>query len=137
VTDHPVVVRESKMGRIVFALIAAWACWFAIDVVRIGDQVTSKQWQYLMEVPLGKWLWLILFGVSGVITLTGLAMHAYRIAAVGLSLIGVACLLIAGFYLVAPLIDPGLLTLGYNPWAFPAGAAFFCAALNWTGATWF
>ena len=131
------IVRDTHLGRAVFAIIAAWACWFAIDVIRIGDKVTSKQWQYLMEVPLGKWFWLIIFGLAGVTTLFGLATRAHRVTAAGLFFIGGACLLIAGFYLIAPLIDPGLLTLGYNAWAFPAGAAFLCAALSWTDATWF
>lgn len=131
------IVRKTKLAQIFCAVIAVWSCWFAIDVVRIGDQVTSKQWQYLMEVPLGKWLYLLMFGVAGVITLLGLATRAYRITAIGLFLTGAASLLITGFYLLAPLIDPGLLTLGYNAWAFPAIAAFAAAALNWTEVKWF
>lgn len=131
------IIRESKLAQIIFAAFAVWSCWFAIDVVRIGDQVTSRQWQYLMEVPLGKWLYLIMFGCAGVITLLGLATHAYRITAIGLFFTGAASLLITGFYLLSPLIDPGLLTLGYNAWAVPAGAAFVCAALNWTEVKWF
>jgi hypothetical protein len=124
-----VLIRESRLGKAIVAGIAVWSLWFAFDVARIGARVTSKQWQYLMEVPAGRWFWAVAFGIGAAITLLGLVYERYIVSAIGLFFIGSSCSLIAAFYLLAPLIDEGLLTLGYNPWFFPAAFAYIFAAL--------
>lgn len=131
------IIRESRLGRAICRGVSIWAILFGIVFGWLGNHVTSKQWQLLMGVPGDKWFWAIVFTVPGSVALLGLTTTAYRAIATGLFVIGCGCLLISSFYLLAPLIDPGLFTLGWVPWLMCAAVAFFGAVTNWTDVRWF
>jgi hypothetical protein len=110
---------------------------FAVLLVLTGDQLTSRQWTYLMDVPGGQLFWGTLFAAGALAGLLGTVCHAYRITAAGMCATGFACLLIAAFYLFAPLIDPGMYTLGYVPWFIVALITFCAAVFSWAPIRWF
>lgn len=135
--EPQLIIRDSTLGRALYTAIGAWAVAFALVCTFIGDIVTSKQWTYLMGVPGGKWFWSVLFGVAAFVVLAGVVWNSTLAIALGLFVIGSGCGLITAFYLLAPLIDPGLLTLGYMPWALCAAIAYPCAVTAWKPLTWF
>jgi hypothetical protein len=113
-----------------------WALLFTVSVAWIGEQVTSKQWQYLMSIPGHKWTWAVIFGIAGLIATIGLTTTAYRFIATGLIIEGFACLSICVFYIFAPLIGDSLITLGWLPWLLCSGIAFYFGAINQSAREW-
>ena len=111
-------------------VIAIWAAGFTVDLIARADAVTSAQWRYLMSVPGGKWTWSALFLTASLTLTYSLATHHTTIRALGYALLALGCGAIAGFYIVAPLIDPGLTTLGYWPWLLAAAAMMFLAVAH-------
>jgi hypothetical protein len=130
-------IRESGLATGIGWAVALWACLYTIDLAARADQVTSKQWQYLMSVPGGQWSWTALFGMGGLLLLVGMLTRLYRLRAVGCAILGTGALTIAAFYWCAPTIDPGLTTLGYHPWYAWGIVLMFCAAVNWRPVAWF
>jgi hypothetical protein len=123
--------RETGIARGFAKFLGIWALVFAAAAVFLGDRLTSKQWTYLFSVPGGKVFWAILFGMGGLITLWGVYRTHYSSCATGLFLMGSGCGAVAMFYLLAPLIDRGLLTLGWVPWGLGVGVTYFFAIINW------
>lgn len=130
-------IRETHLGRgCAYFLTGVWML-FAVLCALTGDWLTSRQWTYLMGVPGGEWFWAFLFAGGALAGLVGTVCHFYRLTAVGMFVDGSGCALIAAFYLCAPLIDPGMYTLGYVPWFAVAVVTFFAAVVNWTPRPWF
>ena len=130
-------LRESRLIRAACWTVTGWAALFGVTFVVMGDTVTSGQWRYLMGVPGGTWFWLAVFTGSAAVAAVGLARHHHAAVGAGLFVIGSGCLLITVFYLLAPLIDPGLFTLGWFPWALCAATAYMCSVANWRAVSWF
>jgi hypothetical protein len=128
-------LRDSWFVTLLSWALAIWAILFSLDCVRIGDKLTSAQWVYLMSVPGGKWFWAASFGVSGLMFALGLRKEWHRLAGLGSFLVGALCVGIAMFYLLEPIFDTTIITLGYWPWAVPAGLAFIFAASHWKRVT--
>lgn len=131
------IIRESGIAAGVGWVLTTWAGWFTTDLVWRADQITSRQWLYLMSVPGHQWSWAGLFGSGVMLLVLGLVGTRYRLRAAGFALIAVGTGLIAGFYLAAPFIDPGLTTLGYHPWLLSMVVMLFCAVVNWRPVSWF
>lgn len=131
------IIRESHMGRGLFGFLSGAWMLFAVLCAWLGDDVTSRQWVYLMGVPGGNWFWSIVFCGGALAGLLGVTTHLYRLTAAGLFVDGLACLLIASFYVFAPLIDPGMITLGYVVWFITAVLSFFAAVVSWAPIRWF
>ena len=115
-------IRESPITGVIAGFFAYWGTQYTIDLIGRADQVTSTQWRYLMSVPGGRWSWITVFGVGSALLILGLCGRHYRTRAAGLTILGFGALAIAAFYICAPLIDPGLTTLGWHPW-WPYGPA--------------
>lgn len=130
------ILRESRILTAALWILSSWSLLFAVLLAWLGDKVTSRQWLYLLSVPGHKWFWAVLFGSAAVMVLWGLTRGGYGWRGAGLFLAAVGCTIIAGFYLFSPLIDPGLLTLGYIPWFPGAGFLAWLAAINWRPTPW-
>lgn len=130
-------IRESGIAAGLAWVGAFWAAAFAINTMAVADRLTSPQWISLMTVPGGKWLWVTIFGGAATILTAGLLLNRYRVRAVGFGVVGVGCLGIATFYLIAPLFHLGPITLGYWPWFIPAGVGMLGAITNWWPIEWF
>lgn len=130
-------LREAGIVRAISTIIAVWAAFFAGTVAATGDTLTSKQWQYLMDVPGGKWTWAAAFGVGAVSILVGAFRRQFQLATAGWACVGTASGCIAAFYFLAPLTNPELFTLGYYPWLFCAIFSFIFARLYWSPVEWF
>jgi hypothetical protein len=131
------MIRDSKIGRALAAFTAVTWLVFAVLCAWLGNAVTSKQWVYLMSIPGGKWFWAGTFGIGSAVALYGIIKRCYRLTAIGLFVVGTCCFLIFAFYLLAPLIDPGLMTLGYVVWFFGTVPVYALAAVNVTPVSWF
>lgn len=131
------ILRESTLARGVFWATSVWALMFGVACGWFGDKVTSRQWQYLMTIPGGKWLWFSVFAGAAAVAILGLVTRRHAATAIGLCLSGGGSLLIAGFYTLAPIFDRGLLTLGAFPWALCAGVSFVCAAMEGRPVRWY
>lgn len=131
------VVRESGLVAGICWVLDTWSFGFTLDLIARADDVTSAQWRYLMSVPGGNLAWAGVF-LSGALALVyGLAVVNYRLRAIGCGLIGFGCSAIAAFYVFAPLIDPGLTTLGYWPWLLGGLILILAALVNAKPLTWF
>ena len=128
--------RESTAVRWVSGALAFWSIFFALDTMRIGALVTSKQWQYLMSVPGGRFSWAALYLSGGIIIVYGLVRKRYRVMSGGLFLMAVGMISTALFYFFAPYLNADFLTLGYWIWLLGAGICTFVAAVNWSEETW-
>lgn len=134
----PVILREGKITYAIHWLCVAWILNFTFDVLARADDVTSRQWQYLMSVPGHKFFWASLFGISAILIIFGLLSEEYKytLRCIGLLIGGSGCLMVVAFYILAPLIDPGLTTLGFHPWMVP-GVIFIAGAfINWKPVKW-
>ncbi len=133
------MIRESKLFHLLTGVLAIWSWMFATDMAGRADQITSRQWQYLMSVPGHQWSWTAVFFMAAVITTIGLLAehHKYVIRAFGLGLMSLGALGIGVFYIVAPLIDRGLTTLGYHPWFITGSLMLFAAVANWKPLRWY
>lgn len=131
------IARESGIVAGLGWALAMWACWFTFDVAWRGMKVTSPQWRYLMSVPGHQWAWAAVFGTAALLLTLGMATRRYAARAAGLAIMGFGCGSIAAFYACAPLIDPGLTTLGYHPWLISAGLMLLGAVINWRPVAWF
>lgn len=129
-------LRESQPARAIGHFAGVWALLFSVSVMLMGDKLTSKQWQYLMSFPGGKWFWGICFLTAGCLTLYGLSTESYKMVGVGCFISGSLCTAIALFYALAPIVGPNLLTLGSWPWAFAAVILWGGTAVNWSGRSW-
>ena len=129
-------IRESPLTGVIAGFFAYWGTQYTIDLIGRADQVTSTQWRYLMSVPGGRWSWITIFGVGAAILILGLLGPHYRTRATGLALMGFGSLSIAAFYICAPLIDPGLTTLGWHPWWPLAVIYLTLAIINWRPTRW-
>lgn len=130
--------RSARSAPIVRALgyvAGTWAALFALTVSIVGDTLTSKQWQYLMTVPFGKWAWAAAFGSASACLFYGLLRRNYCFVGAGWSTIGCSCIAIGSFYLLAPIANPELFTLGYYPWLLCAIFAFIGAKVNYGNPT--
>jgi hypothetical protein len=124
-------IRESGIcGGACWAL-TGWLWWFTVDLVWRADNVTSRQWQYLMSVPGHQWTWAALYAAAALILTVGMITTRYRLRSAGLAIGGFGALLIAAFYALAPDIGAGLTTLGYHPWLLGGGAMLLAAVVNW------
>ena len=94
--------RESGIAAGVAWAIAIWALGFAANTVLAADYLTSPQWRSLMTVPGGKWFWTAMFGLAGVVLITGLIDTNYLLRGIGLGLVGLGCGGIAVFYIRTP-----------------------------------
>lgn len=128
--------REAPPVRWFCGTIGLLCTMFALDIMRIGDVVTSRQWQYLMSVPGHKYAWTIIFFTAGVCTLLGEARAKYRLAAFGLLLMGASALGIATFYYLGPFLNADFLTLGYWTWVINSVVMLAMFAVNWTDKEW-
>lgn len=131
------IIRESGIACGIGWTLTAWAWWLTADLAWRGDNVTSRQWQYLMSVPGHQWTWVVLFGAGAFILSLGMVAADYTSRAIGLVILSLGAGAIAAFYLTAPLIDPGLTTLGYHPWLLCAAGMLPCAVVNWRPVAWF
>lgn len=131
------IVRESGIVTGIGWFLAAWGWIFTIDLVGRADQVTSAQWRYLMGVPGGRWAWIAIFGGGALILTFGQLLGRFKLRGAGMAMMGFGSLAIAVFYLCAPLIDPGLTTLGWHPWWGLAAVLLMGAVVNWKPVTWF
>jgi hypothetical protein len=130
-------IRESGVATGCAWGLAVWAAGFAANIGWAGDKITSTQWQYLMSVPGGKWFWAGMFGVGALILVIGLITRRYTLRAAGLLIAALGCLLISGYYIVAPLLERGLITLGWWPWLGFGFVYLFSAVVNWRPILWF
>lgn len=105
---------------LVFAVFMAWQ----------GDKLTSKQWEYLMTVPGGKWSWAVVYGTLGAFCMWGLIRRNAGHVASGLFGIGLFCGFVAVCYILAPLQDSSLRTGGWWPWIVSAAAYFGVGSVN-------
>lgn len=113
-----------------------WGLGFTCDLAARADNVTSRQWQYLMSVPGNQWTWVAIFGSGAALLIAGMLTHVYRLRALGCAAMAFGSLLIGGFYVVAPAIDVGLTTLGYWPWFLTTLVMIVGACANWRPTTW-
>lgn len=130
------IARESGIIAGIGWAFAAWAWAFTCALAYWADDVTSKQWQFLMTIPGHQWTWVGLFGTGATVLAVGMATARYRLRAAGLLVIGLSCLGIATFYAWAPILN-GLVTLGSFPWLIPTGITAALAVLNWFPIRWF
>lgn len=98
---------------------------FAAFIGWQGDQLTSRQWEYLMTVPGGKWSWAVTFGALGIFCAWGMMRRKDMHIAVGLFGVGMLCGFVASCYILAPIEDSSLRTGGWWPWI--VSAAFYFA----------
>lgn len=131
------IIRETSVAASVGWFLCGWSFTFCAALAYWADNITSRQWLYLMGVPGHQWTWVTIYGVAAWVLLVGMVFRRYRIRAAGLLIMGTGCTLIFFFYLFAPLIDPGLVTLGSFPWAIAAGLMYVGAAINWSPSLWF
>jgi len=122
---------------VVTALIAAITAVFVTMLVFAAHLVTSPQWRYLFSVPGGQWSWAALFGAATLLMAVGLALHRHRVTAIGYGLLTFGSALISAFYLAAPLIDPGLVTFDWYPWAIAlipglVGTVLYLKPASWS-----
>jgi hypothetical protein len=125
------MLREMKLVGWGQWAITVWSWWYTADLTFRATDVTSSQWVYLMSVPGGHWTWAALFGWAAINLTTGMLMRRYWLRAVALALMGFGCFFTSAFYVAAPLIEPGLLTLGYHGWFLSCGLLLFLAVVNW------
>lgn len=59
-----------------------------------------------------------------------------KLVTAGLIIPAFACLGIAVFYLISPLINDGLTTLGYLPWFLCSLLMFYIGAITQSSRTW-
>lgn len=118
-------------------LVTFWGMGFTIDLVARADKVTSRQWQYLMSVPGQQWAWVSVFGTATALLIAGQLARAHRLCAAGCAIAGFGAGMIGVFYMAAPVIDPGLTTLGYWPWLLTMFVMLVAAVINWKPAKWF
>lgn len=130
-------IRESGVLAGICWVMAFWSLSFAINTVLVAHRLTSPQWTALMTVPGGKWFWAILFGAAALILATGVRRTIYKLRAIGLALIGMGCLGIGLFYIVAPMFHLGPITLGYWPWFLGVAIGLLGAVANWRPIQWF
>jgi hypothetical protein len=129
-------LRETQPVRALGVFAGVWAVLFSLNVMIMGDELTSKQWQYLMSFPGGKWFWGISFLCSAALILYGLHKRHYTLIGAGCFAAGFLCAAISLFYWLAPVLGPNLITLGSWPWAFCAGILWGGAAVNWGKRAW-
>ena len=89
-----------------------------------------------MQIQGGKYTWAVAFAIFGAAILYGQRFRKHVFDAWGCGLAGMSCFLVAAFYLIAPLLKDGFITLGMLPWFFPAFVAAFMAAVNATDRDW-
>lgn len=131
-------VRESELCQSVCWALGLWGLLFGVALGYWGDNVTSKQWLYLLSVPGHQWTWEGVFGTSGLLIVIGLLKQGrYLMRSLGCLGVASGCLAITALYAAAPLIDPGLLTFGSFAWILGAGAGYLLAVINWRPITWF
>jgi hypothetical protein len=117
-------------------ILVTFAIGFSLSTVWLGDLLTSKQWVYLMQVPGHKWTWGIWFLAAGLMLAYGLRRKRHGYAATGSFSMGVASLTIGAFYVLGPLFESSLLTLGYWTWFLNAALMFYLFAIFVTESTW-
>lgn len=125
------LLRELKLIAWAQWLVVAWAWWYTTDLTFRAPYVTSRQWLYLMSTPGHHWSWVALFGSGAIILTTGMLTGRYVLRAIGLAVLGFGAFFIAAFYIAAPLIDPGLMTLGYQSWLPTCAPLLLLAVVNW------
>lgn len=134
--DHHIPNRERTPIRMMSLGVAVWSILFALLVLKYGDRVTSKQWQYLMDFPGGRYAYFGLFGIAGLLGIVGWLKHQYSLKATGLAMTGVGCFGIAVFYLLAPAFIEELFTLGWLIWVLGAGVALYLGVINSRNRKW-
>lgn len=118
-------------------VLTVWGLGFTCDLAARADNVTSRQWHYLMSVPGNQWSWAAIFGAGTALLIAGMLTNVYRLRAIGCGAMAFGSGLTVAFYMAAPMIDPGLTTLGYWPWIFTMLGMIVGAVVNWNPTTWF
>jgi hypothetical protein len=131
-TTYNFPTRETTLCRSLSLFVAVWSVLFAGAMFLLSDMVNSRQWTYLLSIQGGKWTYLVVYAIAGLVALVGIKKSRYKMAAWGLGISGATSCLIASFYTVAPLVADGLVTLGMAPWFFvglvSVGAGVFNAS---------